>query len=120
MSVFPGAPHVAFFAPVLTKAFAGVSVFETFGGAVIPTDRQISIFASGGFTSLTAVPSYLVHWLRRARQLHAEGKIPPLTKFKAVLVGAEPLSERAPQGTSTRSSPSSAPIRSSRCTRRSA
>jgi phenylacetate-coenzyme A ligase PaaK-like adenylate-forming protein len=93
MSVFPGAPHVAFYAPILAKAFAGISVFETFGGAVIPTDRQISIFAKGGFTTLTAVPSYLVHWLRRARQLHQEGQIPALTRFKAVLVGAEPLSE---------------------------
>ena len=93
MNVFPGAPHVAFFAPVLAKALAGISVFETFGSHVIPTDRQIAIFASGGFSSLTAVPSYLVYWLRRATVLLEEGKIAPLTKFKAVLVGAEPLSE---------------------------
>jgi len=93
MNVFPGAPHVAFFAPVLAKALAGISVFETFGGSVIPTDRQISIFASGGFSTLTAVPSYLVHWLRRATVLRAEGQIPPLKSFKAALVGAEPMSE---------------------------
>jgi phenylacetate-coenzyme A ligase PaaK-like adenylate-forming protein len=28
MSVFPGAPHVAFFAPLLAKTLAGISVFE--------------------------------------------------------------------------------------------
>jgi phenylacetate-coenzyme A ligase PaaK-like adenylate-forming protein len=93
MSVFPGAPHIAFFAPVLAKTLAGLAVFETFGGRVIPTDRQIAIFASGGFTSLTAVPSYLVHWLRRATVLLSEGKIGPLTRLKAALVGAEPVSE---------------------------
>ena len=93
MSVFPGAPHVAFFAPVLAKALAGISVFETFGGAVIPTDRQVTIFATGGFTTITAVPSYLVHWLRRAKALREAGAIPPLTHLKAALVGAEPLGD---------------------------
>jgi phenylacetate-CoA ligase len=93
MSVFPGAPHVAFFGPVLAKTMAGMPTFETFGGAVIPTDRQIAIFAGGGFSTLLAVPSYLVYWLRRANTLRAEEKIGPLTDFKRAVVGAEPLSE---------------------------
>ncbi|HKW98117.1 MAG TPA: AMP-binding protein [Bryobacteraceae bacterium] len=92
MNVFPGAPHMAFFGPVLAKVITGVSSFETFGGAVIPTEKQIMIFAAGGFTTLAAVPSYLVRWLRRAAVLLQEGKIRPLARFKSVLVGAEPLS----------------------------
>lgn len=93
MNVFPGAPHLAFFTPVLAKMAAGASSFETFGGHVIPTDRQIALFAEGGFTSMTAVPSYLIHWLRRALVLQEEGKIGPLNSFRRVIVGAEPLSE---------------------------
>lgn len=93
MNIFPGAPHLAFFAPVLSKSAVGTSSFDTFGGGVIPTDRQISIFAQGGFSSLTAVPSYLVHWLRRAAVLQQEGTIGKLESFKRVAVGAEPMSE---------------------------
>ena len=93
LNIFPGAPHLAFFTPVLAKAAIGTSTFDTFGGNVIPTDRQISIFAAGGFSSLTAVPSYLVHWLRRALVLQQEGAIGPLSNFKRVAVGAEPMSE---------------------------
>ena len=93
MNVFPGAPHLAFFTPVLAKTAAGTSTFETFGGHVIPTDRQIEIFAQGGFSTMTAVPSYLVHWLRRALELKSQGVIGPLDQWKRVLVGAEPLSE---------------------------
>lgn len=93
MNIFPGAPHLAFFAPVLSKVAVGTSSFDTFGGSVIPTDRQISIFAQGGFSSLTAVPSYLVHWLRRATALQQEGALGKLENFKRVAVGAEPMSE---------------------------
>jgi phenylacetate-CoA ligase len=93
MNVFPGAPHMAFFGPVLTKILAGLPSFETFGGALIPTDRQITIFAAGGFSSLIAIPSYLVHWLRRAAVLMEQGTIGPLTSLKSAVVGAEPLSE---------------------------
>lgn len=93
MNIFPGAPHLAFFAPILAKTSIGTSSFDTFGGSVIPTDRQISIFAQGGFSSLTAVPSYLVHWLRRAAALQQEGVIGKLESFKRAVVGAEPMSE---------------------------
>jgi len=92
MNVFPGAPHMAFFGPLLAKVISGVSSFETFGGAIIPTDKQITIFAAGGFTTLAAVPSYLIRWLRRAAILLEEQKIQPLKRFKSALVGAEPLS----------------------------
>lgn len=93
MNIFPGAPHLAFFSPVMAKVALGTSSFETFGGSVIPTERQITIFAQGGFSSMTAVPSYLVHWLRKATEMQKEGLIGPLSSFKRVVVGAEPLSE---------------------------
>jgi len=93
MNIFPGAPHLAFFAPVLAKPMIGVSTFDTFGGSIIPTDRQITLFEKGEFASITSIPSYMVHWLRRALLLQQEGVIGPLDKFRHVLLGAEPLSE---------------------------
>lgn len=91
--LFPGAPHVAFYGAVLAKILAGSPSFETFGGAVIPTDRQLSMFVSGGFSTVVAIPSYLVHWLRRAVSLRAEGALDPLKTLQRVILGAEPVSE---------------------------
>ncbi len=93
LNIFPGAPHLAFFAPVLSKAAAGTSSFDTFGGAVIPTERQIRIFFEGKFSTLTSVPSYLGHWLRKAKAMQEAGEIGPLSEFRRVILGAEPLSE---------------------------
>lgn len=91
--LFPGAPHVAFYGAVLTKVLVGSPSFETFGGAVIPTDRQIGLFARGGFSTLVAIPSYLVHWLRRAIALQREGTVGKLTSLARIVLGAEPVSE---------------------------
>lgn len=91
--LLPGAPHIAFYAAVLTKVLAGSPSFETFGGAVIPTDRQIAMFVRGGFQSVVAIPSYLVHWLRRAMALRQEGRVGPLRTLRRVVLGAEPVSE---------------------------
>jgi phenylacetate-CoA ligase len=93
LNIFPGAPHLAFFVPVLAKMTIGLSVFETFGGAIIPTDRQLRLFVDGGFSGILAVPSYMLHWLRRAVALRADGKIGPLSTLQRIMLGAEPLSE---------------------------
>jgi phenylacetate-coenzyme A ligase PaaK-like adenylate-forming protein len=93
LNIFPGAPHLAFFVPMLAKMTAGLSVFETFGGAIIPTDRQLRVFVDGGFSSVLAVPSYMLHWLRRAVALRADGKLGPLSTLRRIMLGAEPLSE---------------------------
>lgn len=93
MSIMPGAPHLAFYTPVIAKFVAGTSSFETFGGSVIPTERQISLFAQGGFSSLVAIPSYLVYWLRKAVELREQGEIEPLSNFCRAVLGGEPVSE---------------------------
>jgi phenylacetate-CoA ligase len=93
MNLFPGAPHLAFFGAVLTKMAIGTGTFDACGGHVIPTDRQVTLFAQGRFQSLISVPSYLVHWLRRATALREQGIIGPLGSLKYALVGAEPLSD---------------------------
>ncbi len=93
MSLFPGAPHMAFYGPLLAKLLVGTPSFETFGGAVIPTEKQISIFVNGDFHSLFAIPSYLVYWLRKAIALQRDGKVGPLKTLRRVILGAEPVSE---------------------------
>jgi phenylacetate-CoA ligase len=93
MSLFPGAPHVAFYAPVMAKILAGTPSFETFGGGVIPTEKQILLFVNGGFETLFATPSYLVYWLRKAIDLQKENQVGRLRNLRRVILGAEPLSE---------------------------
>ena len=93
MSLMPAAPHVAFFSAVLAKILVGTPGFETFGGAVIPTDRQIELFARGGFSTLIGIPSYVIYWLRRAAALQQQGRVGPFPSLTRLLVGAEPVSE---------------------------
>lgn len=93
MSLFPGAPHVAFFGPIITKMLIGSPSFETFGGSVIPTEKQIALFSNGGFETLLAIPSYLIYWFRKAIELQEQGKVGPLRKLKIVILAAEPVSE---------------------------
>ncbi|HEX4924479.1 MAG TPA: hypothetical protein VFV50_10350 [Bdellovibrionales bacterium] len=93
MSLFPGAPHLAFFQGVILKMTTGMNLFDTFGGKVIPTDRQIEIFARGKFNTIGSIPSYLVYWLRRAVELMEQGRIEPFgDQFVGVVLGAEPIS----------------------------
>ncbi|MBI4563264.1 MAG: hypothetical protein HY716_01045 [Planctomycetes bacterium] len=94
LSLMPGAPHLAFFQPLFLKLFLGASAFETFGGRVIPTERQIEIFSKGRFHGVAAVPSYLIYWLRRAVEMVEAGQIPPFgEQFLGAAVGAEPISD---------------------------
>ena len=93
MNIFPGAPHLAFFQSVFIKTTVGLNLFDTFGGKVIPTDRQIEIFANGGFNTIGAIPSYLVYWLRRAVELKEAGKIKAFGPgFMGAILGGEPVS----------------------------
>jgi phenylacetate-CoA ligase len=90
-NIFPGAPHLAFFQVIMGKWFGGCSGFDTFGGSVIPTERQVELFSEGGFDSIIAIPSYLVYWLRRAVAMVESGDVEPLTNLAIALSAAEPL-----------------------------
>lgn len=91
LNLFPGSPHLAFFSPMIAKTTVGLSCFDTGGGRVIPTDRQITLFEAGKFSSLLAVPSYLVHWLRRAKEMQRAGLVGRLERLKHMVLGAEPV-----------------------------
>ncbi len=92
-NVFPGAPHLAFFQVIMGKWLGGSSGFDTFGGNVIPTDRQIRLFAENKFDAIIAIPSYLVYWLRMAAQMVESGEVDPLNSLFIALVAAEPLTD---------------------------
>ncbi len=93
LNLFPGAPHLAFFQVVMGKWLGGASGFDTFGGNVVPTERQIQLFYEGGFEGLIAIPSYLVYWLRRAVDMVEKGEVEPLSKLFVAMVAAEPLTD---------------------------
>ena len=93
LNIFPGAPHLAFFQVIMGKWLGGSSGFDTFGGNVVPTERQIQLFREGGFGALIAIPSYLVYWLRRAVEMVESGQVEPLDKLFIALCAAEPLTD---------------------------
>ncbi|NMC04931.1 MAG: phenylacetate--CoA ligase [Candidatus Lokiarchaeota archaeon] len=91
INLFPGAPHMAFYGPLIAKIQFGTPMFETFGGRVIPTDKQVMIAEKMGINTIAAIPTYLGHWLRAAVELQAAGKIKGLPGIKRVVLTAEPL-----------------------------
>lgn len=93
MNLFPGAPHLAFFQAVITKMATGLSCFDTFGGQVIPTERQVQVFSEGKFNALNAIPSYLTYWMRKAVEMVQDGRISPMPHFTKVVVAGEPTSD---------------------------
>jgi len=93
LNIFPGAPHLAFFQVLMGKWLAGSSGFDTFGGNVVPTERQIQLFVEGGFSALIAIPSYLVYWLRKAVDMVESGEVQPLEKLFLTICAAEPLTD---------------------------
>ncbi|MEW5947585.1 MAG: hypothetical protein AB1742_15455 [bacterium] len=94
MNLFPGVPHLAFFQTVITKLVLGMSAFDTCGGKVIPTERQVEIFAEGGFNGAVAIPSYFVYWLRTAVEMLREGRIGKMPHFQGAVLGGEPVSDK--------------------------
>lgn len=93
LNIFPGAPHLAFFQVIMGKWLGGSSGFDTFGGSVVPTERQIVLFSEGGFDAIVSIPSYLVYWLRRAVEMVEAGEVEPLSSLFIGLVAAEPLTD---------------------------
>ncbi|MFH1540232.1 MAG: AMP-binding protein, partial [bacterium] len=90
-SLFPGVPHLAFFETVIAKFVLGMSVFDSCGGNVIPTERQIEIFSEGEFNAAAGIPSYMVYWLRKAVEMRRAGRVREMPHFKGIAVGGEPV-----------------------------
>jgi len=90
-NVFPGTPHLAFFQVVISKMVIGASSFDSCGGKVVPTERQIELFSDGEFNSITAIPSYMVYWLRKAVEMKEAGRVKEMPHLEVAVLGGEPL-----------------------------
>ena len=97
MNLFPGMPHLAFFQTVISKFMLSMTSFDTGGGNVMPTERQIEVFASQNFNGLSAIPSYFTHWIRKAVEAKERGEIDGLTGLFAVVLGGEGASDSLKQ-----------------------
>jgi len=97
MNLFPGMPHLAFFQTVISKFLLGMSSFDTGGGNIMPTQKQIEIFSKQNFQGLTAIPSYFAYWIRQAVQAKESGQIDGLNDLYAVVLGGEGVSSTLKQ-----------------------
>ncbi|WLA83280.1 phenylacetate--CoA ligase family protein [Bradyrhizobium elkanii] len=93
LNLLPAAPHLGIYAALLVPYTNGQPNVNTFGGKVMPTERQIEIAVETGCSAILALPSYLTHWLRTAKKLLDEGRIKPFGKIKVAICVGEPLTE---------------------------
>ena len=93
LNLLPAAPHLGIYATMLIPLFEGQPNFNTFGGKVMPTERQIRIAAEDNFAVVIALPSYLIHWLRTAIRMREMGEIPPIGSFKVAYCVGEPVTD---------------------------
>ncbi len=91
INLLPAAPHLGIYATMILPLLAGQPNFNTFGGKVTATERQVEMVAADRFTVLVAIPSYLIHWLRTARAMQEAGAIGPITGFHTAYSVGEPL-----------------------------
>ena len=94
LNIMPGVPHLGFYQSVLAFLLNGGSVFNTFGGRGIPTERQVEIASKGSFKFMVGITSYVSHWLDLAKKLVDEGTVPPITTFTNCFCAGEPISEK--------------------------
>src|SRR5262249_42948376 len=93
LNLLPAAPHLGIYATMLIPLFEGQPNFNTFGGKVMPTERQILIAAEDNFSVIIALPSYLIHWLRMAVRMRETGEISPIASFKVAYCVGEPVTD---------------------------
>lgn len=93
LNLLPAAPHLGIYATMILPIIAGQPNFNTFGGKVMPTEKQIELAAGDRFSVIVAIPSYLIHWLRTARDLRRAGTIRPITTIHTVFCVGEPITD---------------------------
>ncbi len=93
LNLMPAAPHLGIYAGLLIPLLNGQPNFNTFGGKVMPTERQVEIASEGNFALILTIPSYLTHWLRTAKRMIENGKIQPITTFRIAYCVAEPITD---------------------------
>lgn len=93
LNLLPAAPHLAIYATMLIPLIQGQPNFNTFGGKVTPTEKQILLASEDDYNVVIALPSYLMHWLRTAVAMRKAGRIGPITTFRAAYCIGEPITD---------------------------
>jgi len=93
LNLLPAAPHLGIYAAMLVPLYGGQPNFNTFGGKVMPTERQVELAAEGRFAHILCLPSYLSHWLRTAKRMVDAGTVPPMNHFRTAICVGEPLTD---------------------------
>jgi phenylacetate-CoA ligase len=93
LNIMPGVPHLGFYQSFMTMFTEGFSVFNTFGGKGIPTERQVEIASKQDFTGMLGITSYIYYWLGVAKKLIDEGVVSPITSFKIAFCAGEPMND---------------------------
>ena len=57
LNLMPAAPHLGIYAGLLIPLMNGQPNFNTFGGKVMPTERQVEIVAEDNFALILTIPS---------------------------------------------------------------
>ncbi len=91
LNIMPGVPHLGYYQGYLGALLAGTGVFNTFGGAGIPTERQVEIASKGNFELMLGITSYIFYWLDVANKLIKLGKVPPIKSFTTCFCAGEPM-----------------------------
>jgi phenylacetate-coenzyme A ligase PaaK-like adenylate-forming protein len=91
LNVMPGVPHLGFYQSFLAMFMEGNSVFNTFGGRGIATERQVEIASKGDFAVMVGITSYISHWLDVAKKMIDEGTVLPITSFRMAFCAGEPV-----------------------------
>jgi len=84
ISIFPYAPHLAFWIVYQGGIVTGTPVFHTGGGKVMGTDRIASMIEKFDATVMIGIPGYTYHLLRIAQEKGAD-----YSKIRLVVLGAE-------------------------------
>jgi phenylacetate-coenzyme A ligase PaaK-like adenylate-forming protein len=93
LNLLPAAPHLGIYATLIVPLLNAQPNFNTFGGKVMPTERQIEIAAEERFAAIIAIPSYLTHWLRTARRMRDENRTGALDAFRVCFCVGEPITD---------------------------
>jgi phenylacetate-coenzyme A ligase PaaK-like adenylate-forming protein len=84
MSIFPYAPHLAFWIVYQAGIQTGNQMFHTGGGKTLGTDKIITMIESFKATIIVGIPGYVYHLLKKAAECGAD-----YSKVRAVILGAE-------------------------------
>jgi len=84
VSIFPYAPHLAFWIVYQGGIETGTPLFHTGGGKVLGTDRIIKMIESLNATIIVGVPGYVYHLLRIAAERGVD-----MSRVRLICLGAE-------------------------------